>query len=157
MCANSYGEPVTTRRTTLTVAAVAAVVVIAGIVVLVFAVGRDVSSYDEGTPERAVQKYLTAAFDGDYDRAASLIESSSKCDAADLDRAYIQNNARIGLIESTVDGDRARVRLEVEFPSGGPLGGVYSEEHTIRLVKTAETWLLTGVPWPLYDCTLSKE
>lgn len=147
----------TTRRTTTVVVVTTLVVAVAAVVVLVFAVGRDVSTYDEGTPERVVQQYLNSAFDGDYDRAASLIEPSSQCDADDLDRAYIQDDARVGLVESVIEGDRARVRLDVEFPSGGPLGGVYSEEHTLRLVKSANSWLLTGVPWPLFDCTMPKE
>jgi hypothetical protein len=145
------------RRPTTVVGVAVSVLALVAIVVLVFAVGRDVSTFDEGTPEWTVQQYLTAAFDGDTDRAASFIEPAGECDADDLDRAYIQDNARIGLVESVVDGDRARVRVDVEFPSGGPLGGVYSEEHTLRLVRSAGSWLLTGVPWPLFDCTMSDK
>lgn len=145
------------RRPTMVVVAVVSVVALSAIVVLVFAIGLDVATYEEGTPERVVQRYLTAAFDGDFDRAASFIDPTGECDADDLDRAYIQGDARIGLIESVVEGDRARVRVDVEFPSGGPLGGVYSEDHTLRLVRTPGSWLLTGVPWPLVDCTTSDE
>lgn len=145
------------RRSTVVVVATVSVVALAAIVVLVFAVGRDVTTYAEGTPERVVQRYLAAAFDGDFDRAASFIEPGSECDATDLDRAYIQGDARIGLVESVVEGQRARVRVDVEYPSGGPLGGVYSEEHTLRLVESQDSWLLTGVPWPLFDCTMSDE
>lgn len=147
----------TVRRPTMVVVVTVSIVALAAIVVLVFAVGRDVTTYEEGTPERIVQQFLTAAFDGDTDRAASLIDPTSQCDANDLDRAYIQRDARIGLIEAIVEGDRARVLVDVEVPSGGPLGGVYSEEHTLRLVRSADSWLLTGVPWPLYDCTMSDE
>lgn len=145
------------RRPTMVVAAAVSVVALAAIVVLVFAIGRDVTTYEEGTPERVVQQYLTATFDGDFDRAASFIDPTGQCDADDLDRAYIDGDARIGLVESVVEGDRARVRVDVEFPSGGPLGGVYSEDHTLRLVRTSGSWLLTGVPWPLFDCTMSDE
>jgi hypothetical protein len=132
----------------------ASVIVVAAVVVLAFSIGRNVTTYESGTPESVAQEYLTAAFDGDFDRAAEFFEPSSNCDADDLDRTYMQENARISLADTVVEGERARVRVAVEIPSGGPLGGFYREEHTLRLVKIDNAWLLTGVPWPLYDCTL---
>jgi hypothetical protein len=111
-----------------------------------------VTEYDATTPEGVAQSYLTAAFDGDFDRAADHIEAGGDCDADDLDRAYIENSARISLVDTSIDGERARVRIAAEIPSGGPLGGFYREEHTLRLVRIDDQWRLTGVPWPLYDC-----
>jgi hypothetical protein len=133
---------------------VASIIVAAAVVVLAFSIGRNVTTYEAGTPESVAQEYLTAAFDGDFDRAAEFFEPSSNCDADDLDRAFIQDDARISLADTVVEGERARVRVAVEIPSGGPLGGFYREEHTLRLVRSDDAWLLTGVPWPLYDCTL---
>ena len=128
------------------------IIVALAVVVLAFSVGRNVTEYDETSPEGVAQSYLTAAFDGDFDRAAAYIESGSDCDADDLDRTYIQDSARISLVDTAVDGDRARVRIAAEIPSGGPLGGFYREEHTLRLVQVDDQWKLTGIPWPLYDC-----
>lgn len=127
--------------------------VIVAVVVLVLSFGRRVDTYDSKTPEGAAQAYLNATFEGDFDRAATFLEPTSDCDAADLDRAYLQNNARISLVETVTEASRSRVRISVEVSSGGPLGGVYREEHTLRLVESGGQWLLTGVPWPLYDCT----
>lgn len=127
--------------------------VIVAVAVLVLSVGRRVDTYDSSTPEGAAQAYLNAAFEGDFDKAATFFEPTSDCDAADLDRAYLQNNVRISLVETITEASRSRVRISVEISSGGPLGGVYREEHTLRLVQSDGQWLLTGVPWPLYDCT----
>lgn len=145
------------KRPTMVIVVVVTVIVALAIVALVFSFGRNVGSYEKGTPEAVAQDYLTAALGGDFDRAASLIDASSNCDADDLDRAYIDDSARITLVESVIEGDRARVRVNVELPSGGPLGGFFGEEHTLRLVRNGGDWLLTGVPWPLYDCVSPNE
>jgi hypothetical protein len=145
------------KRPTTVIAIVVAAIVALSVAALVFSLGRNADTYDAGTPEAAAQDYLTAAFDGNYDKAASFIDASSDCDADDLDRAYIDDSARISLVESVIEGDRARVRVNVELPSGGPIGGFFGEEHTLRLVKTADSWVLTGVPWPLYDCSTPNE
>jgi len=142
------------RRPTTVVVVATSVVVVVAVVVLAFSLGRNVTEYDATTPEGVAQSYLTAAFDGDFDRAAEFIEAGSDCDADDLDRAYIQESARISLVDSSIDGERARVRIAAEIPSAGPLGGFYREEHTLRLVRIDDQWRLTGVPWPLYDCNV---
>lgn len=144
----------TPRRPTTVVVIATSVIVVLAVVVLAFSLGRNVTEYDATTPEGVAQSYLTAAFDGDFDRAAGYIEAGSDCDADDLDRAYIQESARISLVDMSVDGERARVRIAAEIPSGGPLGGFYREEHTLRLVRIDDQWRLTGVPWPLYDCNV---
>lgn len=145
------------RRPTTVLVVVTVVIVALAVVVLAFSIGRNVTDYDETTPEGVAQSYLTAAFDGDFDLAAGYIESGSDCDADDLDRAFIQEDARISLVDSSIDGDRARVRITAEFPSGGPLGGFYEEEHTLRLVRVGTDWMLTGIPWPLYDCDAANK
>lgn len=128
------------------------IVVIAAIVVLALSLGRDVATYDPGTPEFAAQSYLDAVFDGDYDRAATHLDPASDCDVDDLDRAYISGDLDIRLIETVIDADRARVRISVADTTGGVIGGVFREERVLRLVRTANNWLLTGIPWPLFDC-----
>lgn len=134
-------------------AVIVAIVLLVGVITLVVSLGRNEVSYEPGSPEAAAQAYLRAALDGDFDAAAELLDPSSDCDAADLDRAYVPEMAGVNLLETVTDGDRSRVRIEVEYPSGGPFGDRGREEHTLRLVRADGTWLLTGIPWPLYDCT----
>lgn len=142
----------TASRPERTLLVIVVALVIAAVAVLVLSTGRRVATYEIDTPEGVAQAYLDAAFDGDFDRAVSFFEPDSDCDASDLDRAFIQENARIGLIDVVTETERSRVRVSVEVPSGGPLGGYYREEHTLRLIRANDAWLLTGIPWPLYDC-----
>ena len=116
-------------------------------------VGRGVTTYDITKPEGVAQAYLQAAFDGDFDEAATFFEPESDCDATDLDRAFLQNDVRISLAGVDTDDERATVRITADIPDGGPFGGYYEERHTLRLVRVDEDWKLTGIPWPLYDCT----
>ncbi|MGZ8704885.1 MAG: Rv0361 family membrane protein [Aeromicrobium sp.] len=130
--------------------------VVAGIVVLavvaaVFASTRQSATLDRGSPERAVQAFLKAALDRDNEKAATYFAPGSSCDAEDLDRAYVQEDAQVELVDSKIDGDSARVDVNVTFSSGGPFPG-YGERHTFRLTRTGDVWLLNGIPWPLFDC-----
>ncbi len=137
-------------------AVVVGVLVLVAIAVISLTVGRGVTTYDITQPEGVAQAYLQAAFDGDFDEAATFFEPDSECDASDLDRAYIQNGVRISL--SGVDGDaeRSTVRITADVPNGGPFGGYYEERHTLRLIFVDDLWKLTGIPWPLYDCISPK-
>lgn len=137
----------------MTLFVITAVIVVLTVVVLAFSLGRNVADYDASSPEGVAQAYLTAAFDRDFDRAAEFFEPGSDCDADDLDRTFIQDNVRISLVDVTTDADRARVKVAAEVSGDGPLGGLYREEHSLRLVLVDGSWLITGIPWPLYDCT----
>lgn len=141
------------NRILLIVVGVLAVVALA---VVALTTGRDVTSYDLGSPEGVAQAYLQAAFDGDFDEAAGYFEPESDCDASDLDRAYIQDDVRVSLAGVDSDAERASVRITADIPDGGPFGGFYEERHTLRLVLVDDAWKLTGIPWPLYDCTSPK-
>lgn len=133
-------------------AAIVAAVVALGLLTLVLSLGRGDVDYDPAGPEAAAQAWLRASLDGDFDAAAELLDPSGDCDATDLDRAYVPDRVGVNLVETVTDGDRSRVRIEVEYPSGNLVGESGREEHTLRLVRLDGKWLLTGIPWPLYDC-----
>lgn len=135
------------------VAAVVGGIVVIAAVVVGLTWGRTVTTYDLALPEGVAQAYLQAAFDGRFDEAASHFAPDSDCDASDLDRAFIQEDIRISLTGVSTDNDRSTVRIAADLPGGGPFGGSYEERHTLRLVQVAGDWKLTGIPWPLYDCT----
>ncbi len=108
--------------------------------------------YSKDTPQGVVQRYLDAVFTGDYNTAATYISTESECTATDLDRTFIPSRPRIYLKSTSVVGSTAQVQIQVEQGDSGILDNPSTEEHVIRLVKPENTWLLTGVPWPLYDC-----
>jgi hypothetical protein len=126
------------------------------VAVLALTVGRGVEEFDLDSPEGVAQAYLKAAFDGKFDEAANYFATESECDATDLDRAYIQEDVRISLVEVTTTADKGTVRINAEIADGSPFAGYYEEQHSLRVVREDDTWKLTGIPWPLYDCNNSK-
>ncbi|MFM1905367.1 MAG: hypothetical protein RIT32_163 [Actinomycetota bacterium] len=109
------------------------------------------------SPEWVVQQYLQAMFDGDTDSAYSYLAPSSPCNVTHLDRAWTDQNASINLVEvetNVIAGDKntARVEVAVEFGSSDLFSTPYVENHVYRLEESGESWLITGIPWPVYDC-----
>lgn len=133
-------------------AIVAAVVAIVAIVVAALTASWTVSDRDPASPEGVVQTYLTAVFDGRTADAAALLDPTGDCTADNLDTAYVQRSARVDLVETTLSGDTAQVKVRVEFSNDDPFGGSYGEDHTYRLLRVEGVWRITGVPWPLYGC-----
>lgn len=142
-----------TSRANRVLAIALGVVVVVAVVAVIVSASRDTTSPEDGTPAGVVQDYLSAVIEGDHEEAADLIAPESPCDITDLDRAYVPDDVRVVLRDTAVDGDTAQVQVEVVMSSDDLLGGSeYSEEHTFRLVSTDRGWLVTGVPWPAYDC-----
>lgn len=130
---------------------VAAIAVIA-IAVAILSAAKSPAELDPSSPEGVVQQYLTAVFDHRNDDAADFLDPAGNCAADDLDRFGVAPNARVDLVKAESTTDSARVTIAIEYSSGDPFGGGWSEEKTLRLVKSDGAWKLTGIPWPMYDC-----
>jgi sugar lactone lactonase YvrE len=138
-------------------------VIVIGLIVVAFAIVTVLSStksavvLDRATPAGSVQAYLKAILVGKNAEAAKLLSPDSVCTVTDIDRAYVVDTARVVLVDSTVKRATAEVRVRVEIPSGSPLGDVMTKDHTFRLVNSEGAWLVTGIPWPLFDCGVSAK
>lgn len=152
----SYGEAHgVTPRLNRILGIVILVVAVVGIGVAVLTRTHDVPTYDRGTPEGDVQAYLIAVIDGNRDAAAAYLAQDSQCTVDDLDRAFVPDGVRIVLRDTSVDGDTARVGVDVTVSSGGPLdSSEYTDQHTFRLRRADGIWRITGRPWPMYDCAV---
>jgi hypothetical protein len=131
----------------IVVAALAAVALI-----VVLASRQSTTQLDEGSPEAAVQQYLQAVSDRNFDQALEFLSEDSKCTVEDFDRAYIQESLRIGLAESSANQETAVVTVSIQSSNGDPFGGTYTEERNFRLVNADGEWKITGTPWPNYEC-----
>jgi sugar lactone lactonase YvrE len=138
-------------------------VIVIGLIVVAVAIVTVLSStksavvLDRATPAGSVQAYLKAILVGKNAEAAKLLSPDSVCTVTDIDRAYVVDTARVVLVDSTVKRATAEVRVRVEIPSGSPLGDVMTKDHTFRLVNSEGAWLVTGIPWPLFDCGVSAK
>ena len=44
-------------------------------------------------------------------------------------------------------------QVDVVMSTGGPFdSSEYAEEHTFRLTRAGDEWLITGEPWPMFAC-----
>lgn len=132
-------------------------VIIAVAIVTVLSSTKSAVVVDRKTPAGSVQVYLKAILSGKNVEAATMLSPNSVCTIEDIDRAYVVDTARVLLVDSSTEGSTAEVRVRVEIPSGGPLGDFMTEDHTFRLSNVNGSWLLTGIPWPLFDCGMVKK
>ncbi len=128
------------------------IIIIAVAIVTVLSTTKSAVVVDRTTPAGSVQVYLKAILSGRNAEAAKMLSPDSVCTADDIDRSYVVATSRVLLVDSTTEGSTAEVRVRVEIPSGSPLGDFMTEDHTFRLSNTSGSWLLTGIPWPLFDC-----
>lgn len=134
--------------------------VIVGLIILLVALVAVISStrsplvINKANPTWAVQSYLKAVLSGRNADAAKMISPESECTVADVDRTYVVENSRVVLLGSTTNGNTAEVHVRVEFPMNDPFGDSSTEDHVFRLTDSNGNWLLTGIPWPLYNCGL---
>lgn len=127
--------------------------VVVAIAVGVYAAARPAVRWDEHSPEGTVQAYLEAIGDRDVDAAARYLDPASGCDADDLDAVGIEPFTGVDLVSSHVDGDTARVTVQVTFSTAvPPLDPATAESHSYRLTRSDDGWLLAGTPWPLDWC-----
>ena len=131
------------------------VIAVIAIAVGVFTATQSPSALDPDSPEGVVQQYMTAVLEHRNDDAATFLDATGKCTADDLDRYGTQQDARVDLTSSETTGATARVTVSIEYSSGDPFGGGWSEEKTMRLAKTGSSWTITGIPWPLYECGMT--
>jgi hypothetical protein len=139
------------RRANKVLGIVLAVIAVVSLIA-VLALREPVAQLDKNTPEGAVQQYLGAVTDRDFNQAITFLAADSKCTVEDFDRAYIQDSIRIALSETSTTEATAVVTVSIQNSNGDPFGGTYTENQNFRLVKTDAGWKITGIPWPTYEC-----
>ena len=137
--------------------------VIASLTIVLIAIGAVLSATHKSktlsadSPEGVIQMYLKNVIVGKNDLAASYFSSDSVCKASDIDRAYFSEDFRVNLVNTEITGDRAYVKVDINYASGGPFDSGYSETQNYRLNKENGKWKISGIPWTLYDCGVVKQ
>ena len=142
-----------TNRAGLVLAGAVAVLVLLAVVAGVLSATREGPRLPEGSPEAAVQDYLTAVAEGDEAAAAAVLDPQGECGEDDLRDRGRRSTGRIVLRDVEVDGDEADVEVEIVYGGEGPFGGgEWREEIRFDLRRDADRWLITGEPWPMFGC-----
>ena len=137
-------------RPNLVLAVVAGLVVLLAIVAGILAATREQPALDPTTPEGTAQLLALAVIDGDDEEAVSYLDPALGC-SAPLPEIYRPTRLSIAVVDTTIDGDRATVVLNVTESSGGLLDS-YDHREVIELKADGDRWLATGHPWPIYAC-----
>jgi hypothetical protein len=121
---------------------IGAVVVVATAIVLLGG-NRGPANYPADSPEGALQRYLVAWFDEDYDTAYEYFSTPIKARMSYSDfTAYLYEygDQTVTINRTTGDGDRRRIYVTVEeFYGLGP-GSSYSHDEIISMVLEAGGW-----------------
>lgn len=133
-------------------AIVVALVVALAVLTQVLLVDTRTADVDPASPEGVVRAYVEALVDEDPEAAAALLDPGSPCDAADVEQAYRPDVDRVLLLGTDVEGDDARVEIELQVGEGAFSAFGFAERHIFRLTSTDDGWRITGRPWPLYEC-----
>jgi hypothetical protein len=167
MTSSQNTESGTGRGLLLVGVAVLALVVVTIAVVLL--APRATTEFPPDSPEAALQGYLRAFDEGDYEAAYAFFSDEIRNDLSldDYERQiqlyglpYGEIGSRRVLFDrSSGSGDRIRVHLTVEeFHGGGGLGGgsTYRSAREIWMVRQADGWridepLVWLDPVPLFD------
>ena len=134
-------------------AAAVAVLVLLAVVAAVVSATRTGPRLPEGSPEAAVQDYITAVDQGDLAAAAAFLDPDGGCTEDDLEPAGDLSAARDVLRDTSVDGDEADVRVDLVHGGTGLFGGdEFRDEQRFELRRSADGWVITGEPWPMFFC-----
>lgn len=140
----------TSNRALISIGAgILALVVLGGAIVLL-AEGREPETFAPGSPQAAMQDYLAAWDEDDYEAAYAFFSDDVQADAS-LDayesqaRAYgggFADGSRATFIDE-VEGDEERVTIHLtieEYFGGGPGAQSYRSQRQVRMVHEAGGW-----------------
>lgn len=140
-------------RAGLVLAIAVALLVLLAVVAGVLAATRPAPQLTAGSPEATVQDYLQHVHAHELEDAAALLSAESGCTVTHLEDAYVDRGARIVLRDTRVEGDTARVRVDLVHDEGGLFGGGgWTSEETFELVRDGDRWAVSGTPWPMGFC-----
>ncbi len=126
--------------------------------------GRSPASYPEGSPEAALQAFITAVLDNDDEVVVELLTDENQLPCrTEIDdenlygRRWSENDVRAALDDIEIDGNEATA--VVQFRNGGdddPFGGSsWDYDRRFELLDTADGWRIDRAEWPysLERCT----
>ena len=132
---------------------IAALVVGLAVIAAVVSANRTTPSPDLATPEGVVQAYVVAVIDADQEKMESFLDPGLGCKAP-FPYFSPPQAASLALVSSRTSGSTATVVVEITEGEGrGPfLGGIYTHRENFTLVSRNDRWLISGNPWPIYEC-----
>lgn len=138
-------------RPNIVLAVITGTVVMLAVVAAVFSLRQQSPIWDSDSPEGVVQRYAEAIVDADYARAAQLLDPDLGCTEQDFEQSYYPQSTAISIPDSQGAADQVSVTVNITS-YGDPFFDRYTQGETFELLRSDSQWLITGNPWPVYDC-----
>jgi hypothetical protein len=131
------------------------------IVSIVVALTQRLEPLPEGTPERAVQLYLTALEDSDYVTVHSLLSAERRTECSletiafrDIGRGGRFADSRVTIVDTDLFDGSAVVTARITSIQRDGLFGTSdsSREERYSLLKEDGEWRLDRIAWPYFGC-----
>lgn len=133
------------------------------LVLVVVALVRDPIQLDSSTPEGAVQAYLQAISDENYERAYEMLDPArfDECVPGDIAR-YAPGDPFTASLddqggEPTRDGEIRVVTVRMSFGTDGMFGPGWETWESFELISQDGFWWITGDPWPHFGWECPEE
>jgi hypothetical protein len=139
------------RRVPVRSWAIPAIGIVAVIGLVAVALSRGPTTFDPTTPEGAVQEYLLAVSQGQWEQAFNILDPDSfdGCEPSDIAAAGQQSFTAVH--ESTDANDiNATVLVRLRFGEMGLFGSGYESTEQFSLIESDGFWYITQDPWPYF-------
>jgi hypothetical protein len=140
----------TGNRSLLYIGAGVLALVVLGAAVVLLAGGRQPASFEPGTPQAAMQGYLAAWQDDDYEAAYGFFSDEIRTETSleqyesqvrGFGEPYGGSDTAVYIDKAEIAGQQATLYLTVEQYSGGGIGGEsYRSQRELRMVHQADGW-----------------
>jgi hypothetical protein len=132
------------------------VVLIVAVVVLAL---QPPAELDPTTPEGIAQGYFQAVLDRDVDRTFAHMsdEVTRRCDHLDAQHSFrhgLADDVRVVILDTSLEGDDATVRVEITETYGNHLfmSDTHSFEEALSMERRGAGWAIAEPSWPIHHC-----
>lgn len=139
------------RRSNLVLGVVAVLVIILAVIAAVVGASRAPRTADLSTPAGATEAYIVAVVSQDDDAARDLLDPALGCTPEQVSQMYRPSRASLSVVDAEENGATASVVVEITEHGQG-LFDAWAHRETFTLRLDDDRWLVTGEPWPIYQC-----
>lgn len=120
------------------------------VALVLIGLNREPAQLDPDSPEGAMQGYIGALVDGDFESAAAMWADEG-CHPESIEPTDGAPDVSASLNRVDVDDDEATVVVELTGNSVDPMGGIYQYQEWFTLVLDDGSWRIRQPAWPYYD------
>ena len=124
--------------------------VLAVVALVLIGLNREPEQFDPESPEGAVQSYIAALVDGDFETAAT-IWAEGDCLPVSSEPTEGAPDISATLVSVEGDDEEATVVIAITDNTSDPLDGLSEFQEWFNLVNEDAGWKIRQLSWPYWD------